>query len=198
MILYSFSSIFVITLFLLVVIRKLHKRAVLMAYYCIMIVATILSVIIFENLKIFSFRMNIPLYFWLTIITISFYCIETMFVNMIVKQVLILDWRFYFKGKIDFIGLIISTPLLIMEEIVFRLPIINVSSETNIKVLLLVFSSICFGAVHLFFSKHDAIAKVFLGLVMSFIFVISGNIIITIFMHLIYNMFAFRKQRCPN
>jgi len=64
-------------------------------------------------------------------------------------------------------------------------------------VLFCIVSSTCFGLVHSFFSKHDAAAKFFFGLLLSLALILTKNIFIPVIMHLVYNAFALKTARKP-
>lgn len=121
---------------------------------------------------------------------VIFYCSELLLANAVMNKMLILDYRFYFTGKVEFSKMLTSLPILIMEEAVFRLPII--SALEAYPWLFCGITSLSFGLVHLFFSKQNMISKVFLGLLLGYTILISKNVYLVVLMHGTYNLLIFQ------
>lgn len=147
----------------------------------------------FANIETGIFTITIGKVFLIAVISIVIYIIDLLSINIVKNDILILDWKYYFKGKVNKIKFFISFVISIMEEIVFRMWILDGTISIFYSLIL---SSICFGIVHIFFSKYDCVSKAIFGLILGVIYIYTGNIIYTIITHIFYNLFTDMEKNC--
>lgn len=117
---------------------------------------------------------------------IVIYITDLMLKNMILHDVLILDWRYYFSPKKGMhIYVLLSLLIACGEELVFRLPICVFPVD---KLVLLLLSSVTYGIVHLFFSRYDACSKIVLGLLLAICVMWTKSIYVSFIIHSVYNI----------
>ncbi len=124
-----------------------------------------------------------------------FYVLEKMMLVALENDnTIVIDYRFYFKGRLEKVSFLFSVPVLVLEEMVFRWPLES-SELTNITTaILIVISSVSFGMIHVVFSKYDRQSKIILGLILSISMLIFKNVLIVILMHLFYNYLALKRH----
>lgn len=114
------------------------------------------------------------------------YITDLMLKNIILHDVLILDWKYYFRPKKRMhISILLSLLVACGEELVFRLPICVFPAH---KLILLLLSSVAYGIVHLFFSRYDACSKIIIGLLLASCVICSENIYNAFIIHIVYNI----------
>lgn len=173
--------------------KKVNRKLILKAYFFIMIFSTIFISICNFDLIVESIRLlKKYICIMMVFISILIYIIDYAILNIVKNDTLILDLKYYFTGSINKINFFISCMFALMEEIVFRLFLIKVEEHL---ILILIFTSICFGIIHYFFSKYDCFSKCVLGLILGIILIITKNIIYLAIVHIVYNYFAL-KIKC--
>lgn len=117
---------------------------------------------------------------------ILIYILDLAVKNMILHEVLILDWLYYFRPKKQmYISVLISLLIGCSEELIFRLPICVFSAN---QLILLVIGMVTYGIVHLFYSRYDAYSKIIFGLVFGICVILMKNIYYSMIMHAVYNI----------
>ncbi|PFO82326.1 hypothetical protein COJ77_12760 [Bacillus cereus] len=127
-----------------------------------------------------------------SILAILFFITDFIVLNMIINKVLILDFPYFFKGKVQIIAFLISLLIAIQEEFLFRYYLFQESSYPSIFLLLI--GSVSFGVIHIVFSKYDIFSKTFLGFVCGVIFLLTNSILFSILFHIIYNYFTLKNK----
>lgn len=89
------------------------------------------------------------------------------------------------------IPLIFMTLTLILEEMFFR-KVLFYCIDNNVTFL--ISGSLVFGVVHVYFSKIDIFFKFILGLILSIIYIRTENLYLTLFLHLLYNLFILKLE----
>lgn len=166
-------------------------KIVRIIYFYLLCASTVIMFFMIQDYKGISEPINFIQFLISILLIIIFYCSEVLLVNVIKNKVLILDYSFYFTGKVKLSQLFLSLPILIMEEIVFRLPVLAFNAYIW---LLCGIASLCFGLVHVYFSKQDMISKVFLGFLLGCTLIISRNIYLVLLMHIFYNLLVFKTN----
>lgn len=124
-------------------------------------------------------------------ISLVIYVIDFVVLNIVKNDVLILDFFYFFKGRVNKLQFLFSFIISIIEEIAFRSWLLKTDEKIWVCVAL---SSICFGIAHVFFSKYDIISKTILGIILAIIYVKSGNILYSVIVHVTYNYFAIKHK----
>lgn len=127
------------------------------------------------------------------ILAILFYIFDFIVLNIIRHNQLILDVPFMFRGEVHSTLFIISMGFAGLEELLFRYYVLKIDSYSTTYLLLI--GSICFGLVHLKFSKYDIFSKTFLGIGCGVVFLFTNNIIYSILFHCTYNFFALKNKK---
>lgn len=165
--------------------RKIGKKLILKIYAIFMIYSSLIIVIYrFNTIKRDINSLNLYKCILMVLISIVIYMVDLLCVNIVKNDAIILDFKYYFKGKVNDIKFLISVFITIMEELVFRMWLLAIKDKMY---LYLIISSVCFGLVHIFFSKYDCISKIILGMILGIIYIYTENIIYSIIMHLFYN-----------
>ncbi|MBO0481263.1 CPBP family intramembrane metalloprotease [Enterococcus sp. MSG2901] len=115
--------------------------------------------------------------------------------NIIINKTIILDVKYYITGKLNIVKFLFSIPIMTIEELAFRLPIIFDNASHLSCWSYLIISSFTFGSVHIFFSKQDLVSKTILGFILGFTMIETQNIIFSIVLHLFYNFLACRPYQ---
>ncbi|HFE9852292.1 CPBP family intramembrane glutamic endopeptidase [Enterococcus faecalis] len=111
---------------------------------------------------------------------------------MITKKSIILDIFFYFgKSNLNYFVLLISSAILFFEELVWRSILF---SDQNYLMLSILVSSIGFGACHIVFGKLQVIFKIFLGIILTVLYLLSKDILFVMTVHATYNYFMIKKS----
>lgn len=130
--------------------------------------------------------------FIVVILGMVFFVVDFIVLNMIKKKVLILDFLYILKGKLQWRVFLLSSFIAIFEEILFRY--YTLTSEAMPLILLLIISSLSFGLVHIFFSTYDIFSKTVLGFVCGILFLLTDHILFPIVFHVTYNLFASKEK----
>ncbi|AIS51584.1 abortive infection protein [Thermoanaerobacter kivui] len=186
--------IYLVTFFILLTkVLKWDKNIALKLYISLLILAAWINVLYAYNSNIqFTGTLSITILLVVSITSLVYYVLDFMLINIIKSDVLILDIAYYFKGRVKMLEFLTSVIIGILEELVFRLYLIE--SSIKMEFLLLILSSMCFSMVHIFFSKYDVLSKMVMGLVLGYIFIQTHNILYPITFHMIYNWFALKKK----
>lgn len=127
-----------------------------------------------------------------SILAIVFFIADFIVLNIITNNVLILDFLYFFKGRVQIISFLISLLIAIQEEFLFRYYLFQESGYSSLFLLLI--GSVSFGVIHIVFSKYDIFSKTFLGFVCGVIFLLTNSILFSILFHIIYNYFALKNK----
>lgn len=172
---------------------RVKKSIVFKIYLILMLCGSVGSLIWIDIYDIFVLNK-----FWVYLITpliaSLFYIFESFLTNVIMNRVVILDYKFYFTGKLRLNRLIVSVPILLMEEVVFRLPIIITTPCILLNWCICFFSSICFGIIHIYFSKKDMISKMALGFLLGGMIIFTKSLAVVCLLHFFYNLFVFQSR----
>lgn len=122
---------------------------------------------------------------------ILYFTLDFIVLNMVRHQVLLLDFPYILSGAIQWRSFLISCCMAVVEELTFRYFVLN---NLDHPFLPLIMSSVLFGLVHIVFSRYDVVSKAILGLICGVIFIITGNIVIAILFHLVYNYFTLKEK----
>lgn len=164
---------------------------------CILLVAIIL-VCKYKNIKIeyMSLIYNALLFFLIYVFTENYKTTIAFILTILIYIFLIISLSFLerrkirinFKEKIPLIFMIVTV---ILEEVFFRKIILNYFVNNFI---FLIVGSLFFGAVHVYFSKKDVFFKSILGFMLSIIYIRTENLYVTLFLHLVYNLFVLKLR----
>lgn len=126
------------------------------------------------------------------VLGLLFYIIDFIVLNMIKNKIIILDISYILRGKASITIYITSFLILCLEEILFRYYVYL--NAYNFTVFFLISGSVCFGFVHIKFSRYDMFSKFFLGILCSIIFLLSNNILFSITFHATYSFFTLKNK----
>ena len=178
--------ILIITIIIkLLIYKRVNRNLIIKIYFVIIMSLTIFEGIFSLNIILKSIQsLNLCICIIMIFFSIIIYIIDFFILNIIENNVLILDFKYYFRGKIDKVKFLISCLFAVMEEVVFRMLLIGIE---NNKIFFLLITSICFGIIHRFFSKYDCFSKFVLGMILGIISIMTENLIYPMMIHIIYN-----------
>lgn len=168
------------------------KKNILKIYFGSMFFSTILvGIYNFDIIKQSMLIPNLGICIIMIFIAVGIYSTDFLIFNMIKHDMLILDIKYYFKGNINKSKFAISCIFTVMEEIVFRVPLVHLENYSIIYILV---SSISFGIIHIYFSKYDCFSKFIFGVILGSICLISHSLICCIIVHVTYNYLVLKVK----
>ncbi|MFA9555702.1 CPBP family intramembrane glutamic endopeptidase [Evansella sp. AB-rgal1] len=187
------SQLILITLFVLLFTFRVPKKTPFI-YFILLLICILTNVLLIGQIE-WKIVVSFTYFFQLLLVVglgILFYIVDLIILNMIKHNVILLDFAYMLKGRVNIKALLISFVIGLQEEILFRY-FLFMEGGFSIIILLLI-SSILFGINHLTFSKYDMFSKMVLGLVCGIIFILTRNILLSIVLHLVYNYFALKNK----
>lgn len=142
--------------------------------------------------------LNFLMIFGCISVSILVYLVDLIVKNMILNDILILDWKYYFrltnkKQRSLWLSMLIACG----EELIFRFPLLIFPEQWRI-----VFFSgfIAYGSAHLFFLRYDMWSKMALGALLGASVIWTQNIYVAIVIHGVYNFIVilFGGVECNN
>jgi uncharacterized protein len=121
-----------------------------------------------------------------------YFILDFIILHIIRHKILILDIPYILKGKVRLIPFSVSLIVAMLEELLYRFYLLQVS-ETYVFICLII-GSIYFGLVHISFSKYDMYSKMVLGIVCGILLIVSKNLLYSIIFHFTYNYFALKDK----
>lgn len=97
------------------------------------------------------------------------------------------------EGKVHITSFVISLFIAGLEELLFRYYVLQIKGYPVI--LLLFIGGLCFGLVHIKFSKYDVFSKSVLGIICGVIFLLSHHILFPIIFHGTYNFLTLKRKQ---
>lgn len=133
----------------------------------------------FVNVKILSVLLCV-------LLGIFLYVIDLVIKNIVLNDVLILDFTYYFSfNRETSFKILLSVLIAFEEELIFRFPLCLFE---RISFFLLFAGTLSFGLAHIFFSKYDVASKMIIGILLGIISIVSHNVFHAIIIHAVYNL----------
>ncbi|WP_210617928.1 CPBP family intramembrane glutamic endopeptidase [Mammaliicoccus lentus] len=165
--------------------------------FCILLIVIVL-ICKYKNIRIeyMSIIYNVLLIFLIYIFAADYktttgFLLTVLFCIFSIISLCNLEYRNIRISSKENIPLIFMTITMILEEVFFR-KVLFYHFDNNIDYLIL--GSIVFGAVHVYFSKKDIFFKFILGLLLSLIYIRTEDLYVTLFLHLLYNLFILKLK----
>jgi len=137
-------------------------------------------------------------YWWIplaTVTSILFFVMDFFFANLFINKIILLDINYYFTGKVRFKTNLISTVIVVVEELFWRLNFFYITSAADISFSIYIFICLLFGITHYSYGIYNIFSKTALAAICMLLLFVSHHFLVPIVFHSVYNLFVLKKYR---